>query len=333
MSMRGIFVVTMLLASSNAKQINGIDQTEAVVAELSSFVNEVVDPSIRLMEANESNSNSPHDCFSTAAGRVLRSRCCVYFSNVAGSLIEAKFGKLKPPRAVNLDLSDNEIPPLSLTYQLMAKWLLANPNDPLAIGVRAEKIRSIDEMHEKSKTLPGPTGRYEAKIIVAGVPGTLVKCEMGSTHTFLVFQSDNNNLSKDVIIDVTYQQFLVITEWMDTRVEELALASEKTQYFNNLPKFMVGTDDDISEIFTIDGLKSEMDRIVKAAGYSSSDRSKKNGNKKWGTKPWKDRQQLENMHHLRNNVMMSLNNPETRRKFCGLPNQAIDANPSIRDRM
>lgn len=127
------------------------------------------------MEKNESNIRSPIDCFSTTAGRLLRSRCCVYYSNVAGSLIETKYGQLKPPRSAKIDLTNNELPELSMIYQLTSKWLLSNPNDPLAINVQAEKIRSIDQMHSQANTLQGPTGKYSAPITVAGVQGRLIK--------------------------------------------------------------------------------------------------------------------------------------------------------------
>jgi hypothetical protein len=323
-------VIALLVICTDAKKTrnSGYDKTKDVVEELRNYVNVVVEPAIQMMEVNESSSRSPHDCFSTTAGRLLRSRCCVYFSNVAGSLIEAKYGKLRPPRGATVDLVNNKSVDLAMVYQLTAKWLLANPNDPLAIGVRAEKIRSIDQMHQQANKLQGPTGRYQAPITVAGVSGRLIKCEMSSTHTYLVFQSDNKKESKDVIIDVTYQQFLIITEWMGSHVEELVRAAGESQLFSRYPKTMVGTDEDFEDLLTEESLQSEMDNILSSAGYASST----GGGKSWPlAKPWDDQNALRTMNHLRNNVMLTLHNTELRNQHCGLPTQALESNPGLRE--
>ena len=49
------------------------------------------------------------------------------------------------------------------------------------------------------------------QVEIAGVPGRLIKCEMDSVHTYIYFSSD---VTEDVLVDVTYGQFLVITDWM-----------------------------------------------------------------------------------------------------------------------
>ena len=49
------------------------------------------------------------------------------------------------------------------------------------------------------------------QVEIAGVRGRLIKCEMDSVHTYIYFSSD---LTEDVLVDVTYRQFLVITDWM-----------------------------------------------------------------------------------------------------------------------
>lgn len=123
-------------------------QTIAVTTELRDFVRGIVNPAIIEVQANETTGPFT-DCFGTTAGRLLRSRCCVYYSNVAGSLIEARFGSLRPPRAQPLDLRAGTPPPLALTYQLAAKWLLAHANDPLALGVRAERVASVEGFHDQ----------------------------------------------------------------------------------------------------------------------------------------------------------------------------------------
>ena len=63
-----------------------------------------------------------------------------------------------------------------------------------------------------ARGLPGPTGRYRANVEIAGVRGQLIKCEMDAVHTYVFFTSPS--IEEDIIIDVTYKQFLVITDWM-----------------------------------------------------------------------------------------------------------------------
>lgn len=137
--------------------------TTIVIAELRRFVDAFIEPAIASVQAYEAQllktgDAPPYDCFSSAAGKALRWRCCVYFSNIAGSLLEARFGALRPARAAVLDFrqpdggNKNEtlVPvPLKLVYELTAKWLLANPNDPLALGVRAEQVSSVTDVHNQ----------------------------------------------------------------------------------------------------------------------------------------------------------------------------------------
>jgi hypothetical protein len=37
------------------------------------------------------------------------------------------------------------------------------------------------------------------------------------------------------------------------------------------------------------------------------------------------------MNHLRNNVMLTLHNTELRNQHCGLPTQALETNPGLRE--
>lgn len=141
--------------------------TALVAAELRRFVDAYVEPAIASVQAREAallaaGDAPPSDCFSSAAGRAIRWRCCIYFSNVAGALLEARFGALRPARAAALDFHPHasrsvggggsspspatEVP-LGLVYELASKWLLAHPNDPLALGVRAEQVASVADIH------------------------------------------------------------------------------------------------------------------------------------------------------------------------------------------
>jgi len=326
-----IRILVVMLALSIAQAHLSLDQTDTVASELREFVRNVVDPAIKAIQANET--NGPHtDCFGTSAGRFLRSRCCVYFSNVAGSLIEARYGSLRPPRSQPLDLSLGLPPPLDLTYQLTAKWLLAHVNDPLALGVGAERVANVEGFHQQASRLHGPLGRYSATVTISGVSGTLVKCEMGTTHTYLIFRADDRNDALDVVIDVTYRQFLVVTEWMEGgRETELMDAAATAGMFDEVPEWFVGTDAEVSEVFTLQGLKENMERIVAGAGYESSEHDSVTTTtghdirniKLWGARPWLNLDELSNMHHLRNDVMLTLNSPSTRDRHCGLPTQAL----------
>ena len=143
--------------------------TSMVTTELRRFVDAFVEPALASVQAHEAQlldagDAPPSDCFSSAAGKALRWRCCVYFSNIAGALLEARFGALRPARAAVLDFrqnaahsdfgNNNETVPasavsLNLVYELTAKWFLANPNDPFALGVRAEQVRSVADVHDQ----------------------------------------------------------------------------------------------------------------------------------------------------------------------------------------
>jgi hypothetical protein len=56
--------------------------------------------------------------------------------------------------------------------------------------------------------------RYRTPLTVLGVRGTLWRCEVSTTHSYLRFESDGHD---DVLIDVAFKQFLVMPEWMEER--------------------------------------------------------------------------------------------------------------------
>lgn len=67
-----------------------------------------------------------------------------------------------------------------------------------------------------------------------GVSGTLVKCEFGDVHTFLLFRPDDA-LFDDIVIDVTYRQFLLLMEHLQesdvTRAKQLDLLRQYRETF------------------------------------------------------------------------------------------------------
>lgn len=256
------------------------------------------------MHAHET--NATEDCFSTTAGRYLRSRCCVYFSNVAGSLIHSRFGTLRARGGRQVG-SDGP-PPLRLTYELMAKWLLSNANDPLAITVGAELVDSIAILHQRARRLPGPTGLYAADIKVAGVQGKLIKCEMGTVHTYLIFTAPGQ--IEDVLIDLTYRQFLVVGEWMSATH---FAAIERADLFRGAKQWFVGTNAVFeADVVTLDSLRGAMHQTYELAGEDA-------GN---------EEQRLEHEHdvgHMHDLLrqMFGLGYPTVRQLRCGKPNQAL----------
>jgi hypothetical protein len=177
---------------------------------------------------------------------------------------------------------------------------------------------------------------------------------MGSTHTYLVFRADDQAQALDVVVDVTYRQFLVITEWMEGgRLAELMDAAAATGLFDGVPEWFVGTDQELAEVFTAQGLKEHMERAVAAAGYGRDDNDDEDaaaaaaaaaaasgdggsggggssyskgskGRKQWGHRPWLDPEELKKMHHLRNDVMLALGSSRSLRdRHCGVPTQAL----------
>ena len=352
--------------------------TEAVRAELTQFVRSVVDPAVeavheaeieRLQSTVEEGAGG-EDCFRSPQGRLLRSRCCVYFSNIAASLLEAKYGTLRLSRGISMDtllnttiwgLDESSSPPVLLerskpsrndkvflVYELMAKWLLAHANDPLALGVGADRVRHVGHIHQLARPLGAARlGRYVASVNIAGISGQLMKCEMATTHTYLVFRADKSSdgrstrACKDVVVDVTYKQFLVILEWLEGN-STLVAAAEQAGAFREKPNWLVGPDDDVAEVFTENGLRENMELLMryafeeKIAEPHTIDTRNNDGEimtplreqYRDDRRPWLDPQQLSEMHQMRNTHMMALHRPDIRDRYCGRPNQAIDAQHS-----
>lgn len=122
----------------------------------------------------------PHDagdvCLEATSGRVLRHRCCVYSSNLAMAMLHFRYSVGEALAAFD------QLPGASLDV-MMRMFAVVN----------AER-----------------SGVYALPLVLSrGVPGTLVKCEFGDVHTFLVFRSERLD---DIIIDVSYRQFLLLMD-------------------------------------------------------------------------------------------------------------------------
>ena len=222
-------------------------------------------------------------------------------------------------------------------HRPVAKWLLAHTNDPLALGVGAEAVRSVKDVHRRAGPLGAvpQLGRYAAPVTVANVTGQLLKCEMTTTHTYVVFRSSSSDCD-DVVVDVTYKQFLVILDWLDLPSDDRnspVAAAEAAGAWRDLPDWVVGTDEDLEGVFTRDGLRSNMDLLMRhhheAMGGLDQNNQNNNGNKYYddanGDAPWRDPRQLAEYHELRNGHLMALRRPEVRDHYCGRPTQAMEA--------
>jgi hypothetical protein len=235
---------------------------EAVVTELRSFVQSSVEPAMAVLRERErgmgGGSSNKETCFGTVAGAYLRYRCCVYYSSLAAALLEQRFGAMTAQ-------ADRAAPTAS-PYQAMARWLLEPPADAdpvaraLAVQLQAES-RSVAALHTSATRLPGPLGRYSARLTVLGVPGTLSRCEMGTVHTFLLFVADGGRLD-DVYIDVTFKQFLVLPDWMETRHYE---AAERLGLFRQFPDAFVGTAEELAALMTLSALRTALEAAYAAA--------------------------------------------------------------------
>jgi hypothetical protein len=84
---------------------------------------------------------------------------------------------------------------------------------------------------------------------------------MGTVHTFLLFVADGGRLD-DVYIDVTFKQFLVLPDWMETRHYE---AAERLGLFRQFPDAFVGTAEELAALMTLSALRTALEAAYAAA--------------------------------------------------------------------
>lgn len=187
-----------------------------VTEDLRRFVHDDVERAIAVVQAQERRRGSQEDCFSTVAGTFLRYRCCVYYSALTAALMEARFGAVSSSSATH---------GLVTPYGALARWLLQPPAGvpDVAVAHASQLMAEADASNDGSydlatlrraaAQLPGPLGRYATRLSIRGVGGTLWRCELLTAHTYLVFVADEPGVD-DVIVDVSFKQFLVVPEWM-----------------------------------------------------------------------------------------------------------------------
>jgi len=142
------------------------------------------------------------DCFSSLGGLLMRTRCCVYYSSIAASLLYVRFD---PTSTYDF----NKLDAVTVDW-LMRLWAIQN-----------------DERD----------GIYSMEMEISGVKGTLLRCEFLDVHTYLLFVSPE--IDKDILIDVSFKQFLVYHEFIKDSQDYYKLA-EMTK---DVDPVFVGTKD------------------------------------------------------------------------------------------
>ena len=278
--------------------------------ELRDFVTSTVEPAIAVIRSHEALQNNQEECFATAGGQHLRYRCCVYFSALTAALLEWRFGE--GGDAVAGGTAGAAPPDRRMLYGLLARWFLQPPASapqawPLSSQLQAVAGRDdaydLAALRAAAGRLPGPLGRYHAPLSVRGVRGTLWRCEMSTTHSYLVFEAAGH---EDVLVDVSFKQFLVMPEWMEPRHFD---ACQEHRLFAAQPDAFVGTHAELEALMTEPGLAQTMRSVYERAGDATHDA------------PFADAGELRRMHTLRNHVLFAVHDVALRRRLCGRPSQ------------
>jgi hypothetical protein len=134
--------------------------SEAVLAELRTFVERTVEPSIALMRAHELERGNDETCFASSGGQHLRYRCCVYFTALSAALLEWRFGEAPGAATTWRVLSplaydaERPVPDRQLLYGLLARWFL---QPPAAAQLAAVSAHLGLEQPGCAATTPPPT--------------------------------------------------------------------------------------------------------------------------------------------------------------------------------
>lgn len=295
--------------------------------ELRGFIARVVEPAIATLRAHEVARGSEEICFAASSGRAMRFRCCVYFSTLAAALIERRYGL-----GGTAGGAADEPPTRPEIYTLLARWFLQPPaHAPPAATARAEAlVRAASDaeydlaaMRAAASQLPGPLGRYASTVRIRGVNATLWRCEIETIHTYLVLQPTGG--LDDLLVDVSYRQFLVIPDWMEERHWDACDADADWDADALLPSgdepdtdAFVGTFAELDGRLTARGLRANMQRVYTQAGDAVE------------TAPFADARVLEETHKMRNGLIFATTDVALRRKLCGRPTTSEDLQEVLR---
>jgi hypothetical protein len=314
----GVSLLPSVSTPQSSPRINSSHLVAQTIESLRAAVDELVEPAISFVRAREEHEASTEDCFSSDAGRHLRFRCCVYFSTLAGALLEWRFGVHREhhggwsaaARALTLRAPT--------PYGALARWLLRPP--PLATPhavARAERLMaeagahdttySLSDLRRAAGQLEGPLGQYVARLLVGGARGTLWRCEVTTAHTYLVFEFDHaaraGKRPADIYIDVSYKQFLLLPELMD---ERHFAAARSGGLFRDEPEAFVGGAAALGTKMTLANLQAAFRTLDDAVGAAGAERL--------ATKP-----ELSELVTLRNEGIFALRDRQRRKALCGRP--------------
>ena len=288
--------------------------TSKIVRTIRAALDAVVEPAIALLRRQEEDKNE-ETCFASSAGVHLRYRCCVYFTALAAGLLEQQFTSPGTSIRVSLDgAMALPSPNASAAYGAMARWLLQPPvgapsaSHALAASLMAEAAADgaaydLQKLRKAAGRLPGPVGRYAAPLTVLGVHGTLWRCEVSTVHTYLIFAT----AMEDILIDVTYKQFLLIPEWLEERHFS---ALQSADYFSELPDAFVGNDTELDKLLTLPALRHALEVAYGEGAEDELQRRQANSDG------------LDHMQALIRNGVFALQDPLRRRQeLCGRPQQ------------
>merc|ERR1712232_1250777 len=117
--------------------------------------------------------------------------------------------------------------------------------------------------------------------------------------TYLVFSAPG--VVDDILVDVSYKQFWVVSDWVEEPHFEACEASGEFREFQN---WFVGTDADFQELMSKKTLRENMRKVSKVVGRHASDSR------------WIDKGELAQMHDLRQ-ILYGLQRPGLRQNMCG----------------
>jgi len=174
------------------------------------FLSTVGEKAIKMFAEHHIRTNTEQsDCFTTPGGRLMRSRCCVFYSTIAASLLYVRFDTTSSFDFKKLDAK--------MVDWLMRLWALQN-----------------DERD----------GIYSLEMEINGVKGSLIRCEFLEVHTYLLFVSPE--IDKDILVDVSFKQFLVYPEFITDQQDYYKLA----MITKDVDPVFVGPKDEFLEIFS-----------------------------------------------------------------------------------
>jgi len=99
-------------------------------------------------------------------------------------------------------------------------------------------------------------GIYHFPVTISGIAGNITKCEFDTVHTYLVFKAPT---VEDILIDVTYRQFLIIPDLLSPK--HFSRCAKKG-VFDHYPEWFVGTDVDFYKLVNPETLEANMALLV-----------------------------------------------------------------------